>query len=35
MMFNVLIRNNEQFDQNVHQINFFFDSFLKKQNDQR
>ena len=33
-MFNVLIRKNKQFDQNLHQITFF-NSFLMKQNKQR
>ena len=37
-MFNVLIKNNEQFYQNLHHITFFnafFNKFLKKQNKQR
>ena len=32
-MFNVLIRNNEHFDQKLHQT-LFFNVFLKKQNSQ-
>ena len=34
-MFNVLMRNNEQFDQNLHDITFIYLFILKKQNKQR